>query len=64
MKVGDLVRPKSRLEGWDSGTESWLGVVTKRAGHGRGAYVVVYWDDCFLAEEEYIRDLEVINATR
>ena len=62
MKVGDLVRPKPSPGGWHEDIHC-VGVVTRiieglRAGSQR--FAIVFWNNQFPNEEEYIHQLEVI----
>ena len=66
MKVGDLVKPRSSLEGWEDGTFAWVGLVMAMLiDDDDDDIAVVHWNrERFEEEEEYCRQLEVISESR
>ncbi len=70
MKVGDLVRVKP-LRGWpESAEEDWVGIIMDfRIGDSHKPepdcrYAVVFWNEKFPQEEEYLDQIEVISESR
>ena len=69
MRVGDLVRVKPQ-GGVTLASDYWIGVITDfqiRIGdsfHGSRdcRYALVFWSEQYPCEEEYLDQLEVINA--
>jgi len=67
MKVGDLVRPIKSLEGWEQGTESWIGLVLAvyvDALTGKNIATVRWNREAFQREDEYAYQLEVVCESR
>jgi len=65
MKVGDLVKPRSSLEGWEDGTFAWVGLIIAMLIDDGDEIAVVNWNrERFEAEEEYCAQLEVVNESR
>ena len=69
LKIGDIVRPKEKFVRFvpfngsilDSGREEevWVGIVID---FDEGD-PIVFWDECFPSELEYVHQLEVIGES-
>ena len=66
MKVGDLVRVKPQGQAGTPLVEGdWIGIITGMPGlHSDFRGAVVYWNDRFPHEEEYVDQIEVISEGR
>jgi hypothetical protein len=70
VKVGDLVTVKKDERSFTPLVEeSWIGVITDfridddEDGYG-SRYAVVFWNEQYSQEEEYLHQLEVISESR
>ena len=59
MKTGTLVRLRHKLDGLSESTD-WTGIIID----WDGSEPIVFWNEQFCAEIEYMSDLEVINEDR
>ena len=61
MKVGDLVRVRDHGGPLGHGDDTdWIGIITD---FKRG-YAVVFWNEKYPCEEEYLEQIEVISESR
>jgi len=68
VKVGDLVRAKPSLGPEEDAQDQCVGMITDfQSDHGyeKGwhRYAVVFWNEEYPSEEEYLDQIEVINES-
>jgi len=72
MKVGDLVRVKPRSYATPADEDlGWAGIIMDfQIGDGSGdmsadcRYAIVFWNEKYPQEEEYLEQIEVISESR